>query len=140
MRRLLRFRAAGTACACDLAAVHEIVRGRPVARLPGAAPWVLGIMNVRGQLITVVDLAVRLGAAPGGLPLFVVVVEGAGRRFGMGVESVQGVAEVPADMISPADPAHQRDHGVGGSVHLEDGDGTAQWFEVEAIARESLAV
>ncbi|HVZ49912.1 MAG TPA: chemotaxis protein CheW, partial [Gemmatimonadaceae bacterium] len=93
-RRILRFRAAGTACACDLEAVREIVRTRAVTRLPGAAPWVLGIMNVRGALLTVVDLSARLRGAPDGTPMFVMVVEGAGRRFGIGVESVQGVADI----------------------------------------------
>lgn len=139
-RRLLRFRAAGTACACDLDAVREIVRGRKVARLPGAAPWVLGIMNVRGTLLTVVDLSVRLGGSPDGPPRFVMVVEGAGRRFGIGVESVQGVADVAEDAIEPVDAEHASSGVVGGLAHLGAEGGTAQWCVVEAIARESLAV
>lgn len=139
-RRLLRFRAAGTACACDLTAVREIVRARAMARLPGAAPWVLGIMNVRGTLLTVVDLSVRLGAKSGSPPRFVMVAEGAGRRFGIAVESVQGVAEVAVDAVTPIDAAHASGGVVGGVVRLGDDGGTAQWCEIDAIARESLAV
>lgn len=136
-RRLLRFRAAGTACACDLAVVREIVRGRPLARLPGAPAWVPGIMNLRGTLVTVVDLSARLGAAVEGPPRVVMVVEGAGKRFGLGVESVQGVADVTAEAIEALDAQRNSGGVVGGLAHL--GDETAQWCEIDVIARESLA-
>ncbi|MBM4193440.1 MAG: hypothetical protein FJ202_03545 [Gemmatimonadetes bacterium] len=67
-------------CACDLDAVREVVRGRPMARLPGAPAAVRGIVNLRGTLLTVVDLSVRFGAAPAGVPRVLLVVEGAGAR------------------------------------------------------------
>jgi twitching motility protein PilI len=35
-----------------------------VTRVPGAKPWLRGITNVRGQLLTVVDLKAFLGSAP----------------------------------------------------------------------------
>ena len=140
-RRLLRFRAAGLACVCDLESVREIVRGRPLARLPGAPEWVRGIMNLRGTLLTVVDLSVRLGGKPDGMPRVVMVVEGAGKRFGLGVESVQGVADVSEDSLEPVDPQRSAGGVVGALAHLSDVDGgTAQWCEVEAIAREALAI
>ncbi len=140
-RRLLRFRAAGTACACDLAVVREIVRGRPLARLPGAPAWIRGIMNLRGTLLTVVDLSVRLGGAPEGPPRIVVVVDGAGKRFGLGVESVQGVADVPEEAIEGVDEQRSSGGVVGGLAHLDaEHGGTAQWCVVDAIAREALAV
>jgi purine-binding chemotaxis protein CheW len=133
------------ACACDLDVVREIVRTRPLARLPGAPTWVIGIMNLRGTLLTVVDLSVRLGGVteggPSGVPRVVMVVEGAGKRFGIGVESVQGVADVATDAIEPVDAQRASGGVIGGLVHLgEDGADTAQWCAVEAIARESLAV
>lgn len=136
-RRLLRFRAAGTACACDLGVVREIVRGRPLARLPGAPAWVPGIMNLRGTLVTVVDLSVRLGAAPVGPPRVVMVVEGAGKRFGLGVESVQGVADITEELMEPLDAQRNSGGVIGALAHLP--DGVAQWCEIDVIARESLA-
>ena len=113
-RRILRFRAAGVACACDLEPVREIVRARPLVRLPGAPSWVVGLMNLRGTMLTVVDVSRRLGAAPHGAPAFVVVVESGGKRLGLGVEAV---------------------HSVGGEMEGEMG----QWCDVDAIAREALA-
>jgi purine-binding chemotaxis protein CheW len=128
------------ACAVDLEAVREIVRGRPLARLPGAPAWVRGIMNLRGTLVTVVDLSVRLGAAQGGPPRVVVVVEGAGKRFGLGVESVQGVADVKDDAMESLDAQRNSGGVVGALAHLgEDKSETAQWCWVEAIAHEALA-
>jgi purine-binding chemotaxis protein CheW len=135
---LLLFRAAGTACACDLDAVREIVRGRPLARLPGAAEWVRGIMNLRGTLITVVDLSVRLGAQPGAPPRVVIVVEGIGKKFGLGVESVQGVADVGEERFEALD-AQRNSGGIIGSLAGVD-EAKVQVLDVESIARESLAV
>ena len=112
-----------------------------MARLPGAPEWVRGIMNLRGTLLTVVDLSVRLGGRPDGPPRIVVVVEGAGKRFGMGVESVQGVADVAEDALEAVDAQRAAGGVVGGLAHLdEQHGGTAQWCVVEAIAREALAV
>lgn len=140
-RRLLRFRAAGTACACDLGAVQEIVRGRPIARLPGAPPWVCGIMNLRGTLLTVVDLSVRLGGKSDGLPRIVVVAEGAGKRLGIGVESVQGVADITEEALEGVDAQRAAGGVIGALAHLDaEHGGTAQWCVVDAIAREALAV
>ena len=139
-RRLLLFRAAGTACAVDLETVREIVRGRPLARLPGAPAWVRGIMNLRGTLITVVDLSVRLGSPQGAPPRVIIVVEGAGKRFGLGVESVQGVADVADEAIESLDAQRNSGGVVGALAHLPEADGgTAQWCWVEAIAHEALA-
>lgn len=139
-RRLLRFQAAGTPCACDLEVVREIVRVRPLARLPGAAPWVRGIMNLRGTMLTVVDLSLRLGGETRKLPRLVLVVEGAGKRFGLGVESVQGVADVAEEALEPIDAQRSAGGVIGALAHLDDAHGgTAQWCEVEAIAREALA-
>jgi purine-binding chemotaxis protein CheW len=129
------------ACACDLDSVLEIVRGRPLARLPGAPEWVRGIMNLRGTLLTVVDLSVRLGGSPDGLPRVVMVVEGAGKRFGLGVESVQGVAEVAEGSLESLDSLRSAGGVLGALAHLTEAEGgTAQWCAVEAIAREALAI
>ena len=119
----------------------EIVRGKPLARLPGAPAWVCGIMNLRGTLLTVVDLSVRLGGQPEGPPRIVVVVEGAGKRFGIGVESVQGVADITEGELEGVDAQRASGGVVGALAHLDaEHGGTAQWCVVDAIAREALAV
>lgn len=45
--------------------VREILPApEQLTRVPGARPWMRGIANVRGQLITVIDLRAFLGAGP----------------------------------------------------------------------------
>lgn len=139
-RRLLRFRAAGEMYACDLGVVREIVRVRPVTRLPGTPAWVMGIMNLRGTLLTVVDLSARLGGTDVRPPAVVMVVEAAGRRIGLGVEAVVDVADAAAP-AGDEDAWHDAGSARAGAVNLGDGAGGAvQWCEVDAIAREALAV
>ena len=47
---------------CDIRETQEIIPLRALTRLPGAPPYVRGLMNVRGVIITVLDLATRLVA------------------------------------------------------------------------------
>ncbi|WP_201766446.1 chemotaxis protein CheW [Litchfieldella anticariensis] len=41
--------------------VREILESQPLSRLPHAPPWFLGMIDVRGQGVPVVDLRVKLG-------------------------------------------------------------------------------
>ncbi len=49
----------------DIGDVREIIRMQTVTRVPGAPPYVEGIINLRGQVIPVVDLRKRLQLAVG---------------------------------------------------------------------------
>jgi len=59
-RQLLLFGAGGRTLGCDIAAVREIIPFRRCTRLPGAPSYVCGLTNLRGTVVTVVDLAARL--------------------------------------------------------------------------------
>ena len=61
--RLLFFTAAGQTCACELEGVREIIPYCRATRLPGAPSYVTGLINLRGSIITVLDLGLRLGVA-----------------------------------------------------------------------------
>ena len=59
----------------------------------------------------------------------------------LGVESVQGVAELAEGALESLDAQRSAGGVVGGLAHLSEAEGgTAQWCEVEAIAREALAI
>jgi purine-binding chemotaxis protein CheW len=45
---------------CDIDCVREIIPWRRATRLPGAPAHVQGLVNLRGSIITVLDLAARL--------------------------------------------------------------------------------
>jgi purine-binding chemotaxis protein CheW len=49
----------------DVATVQEVIRPQEMTRVPLAAQAVGGLINLRGQVVTAVDLRVRLGLPPG---------------------------------------------------------------------------
>ena len=60
--RTFLFRVADRVYGCDIAAVREIIPYRRATRLPGAPRYVQGLINLRGTIVTVLDLGVRLDA------------------------------------------------------------------------------
>ncbi|EFL51154.1 CheW protein [Solidesulfovibrio fructosivorans JJ]] len=55
--KLVGFRLAGQELAVPIAQVQEVLRAMPVTRLPAAPPQILGILNLRGRVVPMVDLA-----------------------------------------------------------------------------------
>jgi purine-binding chemotaxis protein CheW len=41
--------------------VQEVIRHQPITRIPLAPPLIGGVINLRGQIVTTIDLRVRLG-------------------------------------------------------------------------------
>ena len=90
--RSLVFRVAGRAYACDVATVREVVPLERLTRLPGAPDTVLGIINVRGTIVTVVNAAAVLHPPATGRPLSMILIVDAGvRGVGLAVERVADV-------------------------------------------------
>ena len=58
----LLFRVGAGLFGCDTTNVQEIIPPRPSTRLPGAPRFVRGLINIRGTIVTVLDLGVRLDA------------------------------------------------------------------------------
>lgn len=48
----------------DVLSVQEVLRGQRMTRVPAAPPIVRGLINLRGQVVTAVDLRQRLGLDP----------------------------------------------------------------------------
>ena len=63
-QRGVAFRLGGHDLLADLAAVDEISPALPWTPLPGAAAWFLGLVNRRGELLTLVDLGAWLWGEP----------------------------------------------------------------------------
>ncbi|NNE04263.1 MAG: purine-binding chemotaxis protein CheW [Xanthomonadales bacterium] len=51
------FRIGDIQLTCGIDRVHEFIPPPPVTRVPGTKNWILGLANVRGDLVTVIDLA-----------------------------------------------------------------------------------
>lgn len=87
-----------------LEGVVEVLRRPVVARVPAAAPSVLGLVNHRGRVLTVAD-PIRALQLPGegGSLADVVVVEARGRRFAVGVEAVIELAHEARTSLATMD-------------------------------------
>lgn len=71
--------------------------------VPGAAPFVAGLVQIRRRVVPVVDLRIRFGmpAAAPSLGQRVIIVQVAERTVGLLVDSAREVVHVPADAIAP---------------------------------------
>ena len=106
--RLLLFRVGTLVCAADLDVVREILPRLETTRIPGAMPFVAGLVNVRGQLITVVEGWRALGqpeaeggaAAATGTTILIAVGENR-RLLGLAVDDVVDLMTVAAGTLEP---------------------------------------
>jgi hypothetical protein len=73
---------AGTVYGCDIGSVREIVPIRHATRLPGAPPYVRGLINLRGAIVTVIDLAARLAGTSAAMEGSVVLATTAANTSG----------------------------------------------------------
>jgi purine-binding chemotaxis protein CheW len=121
--------------AWELEFVREIVPTPVVTRLPGAPRWVLGLLNLRGRVVTVVDLALRMGLAEGA-GASIVVLELDGRMLGVRVDAVRSVANAEDASVEPVEAARAADGLVAGMVRLA--EGAAALVDAEAFARSVL--
>jgi purine-binding chemotaxis protein CheW len=84
--------------------VREIALLGDVAPLPGAPAAVLGVLNLHGRVLPVIELASLLGVAHHGRPLRIVIAEDGGRLAGLAVHSVTDVEVLPEtseEVVSP---------------------------------------
>jgi chemotaxis signal transduction protein len=70
----------------------ELGQVRPV---PGARPELLGVSNLRGQILPVVGLAALLGVQRAASPRRLLVAEARGLQVGLAVDEVSGIGALP---------------------------------------------
>ncbi len=58
------FRLGDFRLACNIDRIQEILTPLTATPVPGAKPWILGLANVRGSLMTIIDLAWFLSGTP----------------------------------------------------------------------------
>jgi len=99
----------GALCALDTAIVEEVVRLRRTTAVPHAPAYVLGVMNLRGKIVSVIDLArkVELGATEPGEESRVYIVREREELVGLLVDRAADVIELEADRLEPP-PANVR--------------------------------
>jgi purine-binding chemotaxis protein CheW len=115
------FRVADRVYGCDIEAVREIIPYRRATRLPGAPRYVQGLINLRGTIVTVLDLGARLdaGRAPVREGSIILATHGA-RVVGVAVDEVMDVQAITEEPIGTGGGEVPRGL-VRGLGHLDDG-------------------
>ena len=98
---LVVFAIGGVCHAVEARFVREVLLRPDVSTVPSAPPAVIGVTNVRGEILTVADICALLGVAapPAGGP--VVVLHGTGPPLGVLVDEVHDFVDLPAESIAP---------------------------------------
>jgi len=110
----LTFRLGAEEYGIDILRVQEIRSYEPPTRIANAPAYLKGVVNLRGVIVPIVDLRVRLGCEQAEYTAFtvVIVLNVKGRVVGAVVDSVSDVLELPGEAIRPAPPManHGADH------------------------------
>ncbi|HQS69295.1 MAG: chemotaxis protein CheW [Novosphingobium sp. 28-62-57] len=108
---LIAFEAGGQLFGLDIMAVREIRAWTPVTPLPQVPHYVAGVVNLRGAVLPVIDLAARLGWPPTQTtPRHAIIVIQLGTQtMGLIVDSVSDIVALPADALQPPPSTGQDD-------------------------------
>jgi purine-binding chemotaxis protein CheW len=86
--------------------VQEVLRSQGITRVPLAPPAVAGLINLRGQVVTAIELRERLGRSPrpAGQEPVVIVIRLHGEAVSVLVDSIADVVDVDVrDFEAPPD-------------------------------------
>ncbi|MCW8880282.1 MAG: chemotaxis protein CheW [Kangiellaceae bacterium] len=95
------FRLANETYGINVMQVQEVLRYSDIAPVPGAPPYVLGIINLRGNVVTVIDTCQRFGLSPIEITdnTRIVIIETNQQVIGILVDSVAEVVYLKASEI-----------------------------------------
>ena len=106
MNQLISFEVGNEEYGLDILGVKEVIRIREITRLPKAPSFVKGIINLRGDVIPIIDLRDKFGLENQEYTDMtrVIVVDVDEKLVGMVVDAASQVVRIPADQIEPPPP------------------------------------
>ena len=120
--RYLCFRLDREIYAAPLLDVKEVIGIPEITPIPQVAPHFLGIMNLRGQVISVVDLRLKFGLKTARLAeTCIIIFEYSAFSVGVVVDEVSSVLSVePGDLCAPPDAKHtKKDEFITGVINRD---------------------
>ena len=105
-RQFVTLTLAGQMCGVPVLAVRDVLGEQTIARIPLAPPEVAGSLNLRGRIVTAIDLRrrLRLPPAPPGTRRMSVVTEQGGELYALLVDQVAEVISLPGTAFEPSPP------------------------------------
>jgi purine-binding chemotaxis protein CheW len=103
---LLEFELGPERYAIDSSAVKEVYALKEITPIPGVPPYILGVVGVRGRIVSVVDLGRLFGSPPRDAALFTkaIVLKSATMEFAVLADEVAGMCRVPLDDLQASLP------------------------------------
>jgi purine-binding chemotaxis protein CheW len=99
----LTFRLGDEEYAIDILQVREIRAQEPVTRIADAAGFVMGIINLRGVIVPILDLRLKFGLPNGSdASTVVIILSLEGRLMGVVVDAVSDVVSLLPEQVRPA--------------------------------------
>ncbi|NBV45397.1 MAG: chemotaxis protein CheW [Planctomycetia bacterium] len=104
--RCCAFQVADRWFAIETARISEVLRGQRTTPVPLAHPAVRGLLNLRGRIVPVIDMRIRLGlaaatAAADVAGRTIIVIEVDDEAFSLLVDRLADVVEIPVRSIEP---------------------------------------
>jgi len=103
-RQLVIFKIAGEEFGVDINEVKEIIRWEEVTRIPNTECYIKGVINLRGNIVVVNDLAMKLGLPSKEVDddTRILVVEVNNNTVGMVVDSATEVLHIEGEKVQDA--------------------------------------
>ena len=103
-QQFLTFRLAGEEYGVGILSVQEIRGWSAVTAIPHAPAWLLGVINLRGAVVPIIDLRIKFNFARAEYNEFtVVIILNVGSRvIGIVVDGVSDVITLGSEQIKPA--------------------------------------
>lgn len=103
-QELVIFQVGNVLCGVDITQIQEINKHLEITPVHHAPAYVRGVINLRGQIVTVIDMRIKFGMPPLATPheARMVVIRWQGEHIGLFVDRIHDVLKVePADIVPP---------------------------------------
>lgn len=102
MRKFTVFRIADEDFGIGIESVVEILKAQKVFSVPNLPDFLLGVINVRGVVIPILDLRRRFGTQPAPQKERIIIVRYDGKKIGLLVDEVREIISLtPEEVLSP---------------------------------------
>lgn len=98
--RAVAFEAGGKRFALPATRLREVLPARPVVPLPGLRPWLPGLIQLRGELVSTVSLPAWFFGARAAPPRFHLIAERGSRLLALEADVVHGFVDVHEDELT----------------------------------------
>lgn len=133
--RCLTFESGGLLLFISTNYVIEIINNHSITALPLLPPYIKGIVNLRGQILPVVDIQMRMGKSetPYTSKACIIVLNIHSTPLGILVDSVRQVTDIHLDNVRPI-PLKRHQKLLDGMLTMEDGT-VLMSVDCEALSR-----